>query len=100
MKSGPSNTFLGVGEALPRLCNLITVGLGGYFIFGEPPSTTELGLTTAELGVAMAIVGVHGVFTDPAQVNIFRKFLSYMGAAPGAYMAFVGGRWVFENVLS
>ena len=97
MSNGPPG-FLGLGEVLPRTCNFLTIFVGLYMIFLEADNTsmTELGLTTQQLGMVFGVVGLHGVFTKPSEVGIIRRFLSYMGAAPGALVIF----WLGSEILA
>ncbi len=98
MSNGPSGDFLSIGEGLPRICNFLTVLVGLYFLFIEEPGWTDFGLTTQQLGGAMCVLGIHGVFTSPKKVGFIRKFLSYMGAAPGAFAIFIVAKSFLESL--
>ena len=95
MSNGPSGTFLSIGDGFPRTCNFITILYGLYMAFGNAGST-EFGLTGSQLGIILIVLGIHGIFTKPSKVGIIRKFLSYMGAAPGAYAVYDVGSQIIK----
>ncbi len=97
MSNGPPG-FLGLNDVLPRTCNFLTIIVGLFMVVVEADTSTvtELGLTPLQLGLVLCVVGLHGVFTKPPEVGIIRKFLSYMGAAPGALALF----WVGSMILA
>ena len=88
-----ANDFGGHTSALPRLFSIPTLAAGVIMLaqgMGEPILPGIYGSEQESLIVAAIAIplGLHGMFTNTAGVNILRRFLSYASGLAGGIVCF------------
>ena len=86
-----ANEFGGHTSALPRLFSLPTLAIGIILLanFADNPIFPRQYPSKDDsllIGGLAAVLGLHGVFTNTAQVGILRRYLSYASGVAGGIM--------------